>query len=230
MLGLLSIDECLQTDGLYPGVFAPLEVISPHIFQLWKTRQTDKQIVQNLWNHYDTSHYGLGLMKFVQIQVGMGLLHTWQQSHTVESIGDAMIDLQEIYPNAGAQEMVSLLFHERAMSVSRNIVMAYFTKYEVDLVRQCKACRLWRKWFWAAGVNDLFAVNQHNKWLRFGLALHTGIELFSGCIMWMQELGHMPMVTQSDPGSENFSITNAHTMLHQWHDPTLQGTLQHCWM
>ncbi|KAG2033711.1 hypothetical protein BDR03DRAFT_871518, partial [Suillus americanus] len=39
-----------------------------------------------------------------------------------------------------------------------------------------------------------------------------------------------PMVTQSDPGSENFGITNAHTMLHQWHDPTLEGTLQHCWM
>lgn len=38
------------------------------------------------------------------------------------------------------------------------------------------------------------------------------------------------MVTQSDPGSENFGIANAHTMLRQWHDPTLQGTLQHRWM
>ncbi|KAG2357179.1 hypothetical protein BDR07DRAFT_1298436 [Suillus spraguei] len=40
----------------------------------------------------------------------------------------------------------------------------------------------------------------------------------------------MPMVTQSDPGSENFSIANAHTMLCQWHDPMLEGTLQHHWM
>jgi len=40
----------------------------------------------------------------------------------------------------------------------------------------------------------------------------------------------MPMVTQSDPGTENYSIANAHTMLRQWHDPALQGTLQHCWM
>jgi hypothetical protein len=38
------------------------------------------------------------------------------------------------------------------------------------------------------------------------------------------------MVTQSDPGSENFGIANAHTMLRQWHDPALQGTLQHRWM
>ncbi|KAG1738475.1 hypothetical protein EDB19DRAFT_1982912 [Suillus lakei] len=87
-------------------------------------------------------------------------------------------------------------------------------------------------------------------WLRYGLGLHTGIEPFSGRIMWMRvwhsnrnpqlilsyyldtldTLGHMPMVTQSDPGSENFSIANAHTTLRQWHDPALQGTLQHRWM
>ncbi|KAG1906488.1 uncharacterized protein F5891DRAFT_1181899 [Suillus fuscotomentosus] len=167
---------CLMPNQNKPS--PPLEVISLHIFRLWKTRQTNKQIVQNLWNHYDTSRYGLGLMKFVQIRVGMGLLRTQQQSHTIESIRDAMIDLQEIYPNAGAREMVSFLFHE-------NVVMAYFAKYEVDLVRQRKACRLRRKRFWAAGVNDLFAVDQHDKWLRFGLALHTGIEPFSGHIMWM---------------------------------------------
>jgi hypothetical protein len=34
-------------------------------------------------------------------------------------------------------------------------------------------------------VNDLFAVDQHDKWLHFGLALHTGIEPFSGRIMWI---------------------------------------------
>ncbi|KAG2154171.1 uncharacterized protein EDB93DRAFT_1239551 [Suillus bovinus] len=39
------------------------------------------------------------------------------------------------------------------------------------------------------------------------------------------DLSHydMPMVTQSDPGSENFGIANTHTMLCQWHDPALQG-------
>lgn len=69
---------------------------------------------------------------------------------------------------------------------ARNIVIAYFSKYEVDLVRQRKARRLQRRRFWAAGVNDLFAVDQHDKWLRFGLALHTGIEPFTGRIMWMR--------------------------------------------
>ncbi|PSR76901.1 hypothetical protein PHLCEN_2v8148 [Hermanssonia centrifuga] len=40
----------------------------------------------------------------------------------------------------------------------------------------------------------------------------------------------MPLVTQSDPGSENYGIANAHTTLRHWHDPQLKGTLQHRWM
>ncbi|KAG2743521.1 hypothetical protein P692DRAFT_20878373 [Suillus brevipes Sb2] len=131
----------------------------------------------------------------------MGLQRTRQQGHTIESIHEAMLDLRQIYPNAGAREMISLLFHEKGMSVARTVIRAYFAIYEPDLVRERKAQRLKRKRFWAAGVNDLFAT-----------------------------LGHIPMVTQSDPGTENYGIANAHTMLRQWHDPALQGTLQHRWM
>ncbi|KAG2743358.1 hypothetical protein P692DRAFT_20746745 [Suillus brevipes Sb2] len=39
----------------------------------------------------------------------------------------------------------------------------------------------------------------------------------------------MPMVTQRDPGS-NLRIANAHIIVHQWYDPALQDTIQHCWM
>ncbi|KAG2159187.1 uncharacterized protein EDB93DRAFT_1100197 [Suillus bovinus] len=80
---------------------------------------------------------------------------------------------------------IGLLFYERGMAVSRCVIKSYFAIYESDLVHQRKARRLRQKCFWAAGINDLFAVDQHNKWLRFGLALHTGIEPFSGRIMWM---------------------------------------------
>lgn len=68
----------------------------------------------------------------------------------------------------------------------RNIVVSCFATYEAGLVCAQKACWLQWRQFWAAGVNDLFAVDQHDKWLRFGLALHTGIEPFSGCIMWIR--------------------------------------------
>ncbi|KAG1732296.1 hypothetical protein EDB19DRAFT_2005534 [Suillus lakei] len=172
---------------------------------MWKAHQTDRQIVLELQKHIDTSRYGIGRTKFLEIRQAMGLHRTRQQAHTVESIRNAMIELRAIYPNAGAREMASLLFHEKDMSVAR---------FEPGLVRERKARRLRRRRFWATGVNDLFAVDQHDKWLKFGLGLHMD----------------MPMVTQSDPGSEKFGIANAHTMLRQWHDPDLHGTLQHHWM
>jgi len=63
----------------------------------------------------------------------------------------------------------------------RTVVQVYFAAYEPDLVQEQKAQCLNRNHFWAAGVNNLFAIDQHDKWLRFGLTLHTGIEPFSGC-------------------------------------------------
>ena len=62
----------------------------------------------------------------------------------------------------------------------------YFARYEPHLVGQRKARRLQRRRFWAAGVNDIWAVDQYDKWLRFSLALHTGIEPFSRRILWIK--------------------------------------------
>ncbi|KAG1860866.1 hypothetical protein F4604DRAFT_1512023, partial [Suillus subluteus] len=163
-----------------------LEVIVPHILHMWKACQTDHQIVLELQKHIDTTRYGIGHTKFLEIHKAMGLQRTRQQAHTVESIRDAMVELRAIYPNAGACEMASLLYHEQDMSVARSVITSYFAVFEPDLVRERKARRLRRRRFWATGVNDLFAVDQHDKWLKFGLGLHTGIEPFSGCIMWIR--------------------------------------------
>ncbi|KAG1718559.1 uncharacterized protein EDB91DRAFT_1089984 [Suillus paluster] len=200
---------------------SPLEEITPHMLHLWKACQTDKMIVENLWKVIDTSRYGIGITKFKEIRNAMGLQRTRQQNHSIESIRDNMMDLHKAYPNAGAREMVSLLFHEKDMKNHRNVVISYFAAYKADLVHQWKARRLQRRQFWAAGVNDLFTVDQHDKWLQFGLGLHTGIEPFSG---------HIPMITQSNPGSEDYGITIVHTMLCQMYDSSLHGTLQHRWM
>jgi hypothetical protein len=43
-----------------------------------------------------------------------------------------------------------------------------------------------RRHFWAAGVNDVWPQDQHDKWGRFGLWLHAGIEAFSGEINWIK--------------------------------------------
>jgi len=63
---------------------------------------------------------------------------------------------------------------------------SYFLTYEAHLLSKCKANCLQRHQFWTAGVNDIWAVDQHDKWLWFGLALHTGIEPFSGHILWVK--------------------------------------------
>ncbi|KAG2349297.1 hypothetical protein BDR05DRAFT_943312 [Suillus weaverae] len=135
-----------QTDTICkPDTISPLDKIAPHILRLWKTCQTDRNIVHILWEkHINTKCYGIGLTKFREIWEGMGLRWTCQQ------------------------------------------VSLYFTVYEPELVREHKARSFKRRHFWAAGMNDLFAVNQHDKWLRFGLGLHTGIKPFSGHVMWIR--------------------------------------------
>ncbi|KAG2335575.1 hypothetical protein BDR05DRAFT_1006666 [Suillus weaverae] len=98
---------------------SPLDEIAPHILRLWKARQTNRQIVQELQKHIDTTRYGIGLTTLLKVRKTMGLERTRKQGHTVETIRDAMLALRDTYPNAGAREMVSLLYHEREMSVAR---------------------------------------------------------------------------------------------------------------
>ncbi|KAI6011252.1 hypothetical protein BKA83DRAFT_4502818 [Pisolithus microcarpus] len=229
---------------------SPLDQIEPHIRRLWKARLTDKEIIAEVRKHIDMSVYGISLTKFLEIRKQLGLLRTRQQGHTCESIQEVMVEMQNMYPDAGVREMIGLLFHEQGMAVSRSVMRDYCITYEPHLLKQCKVNRLQRRCFWAAGVNDIWAVDQHDKWLCFGLVLHTGIEPFSGCILWMKvwhsnhnpqlilsyylgtikEFGYIPMITQSDPGTENFGIANAQTLLRQMHDPMLEGYVQHRWM
>ena len=70
--------------------------------------------------------------------------------------------------------------------IYRHVVQEYFKLYEPHLIQARAANRFQWHHFWAAGVNDIWAVDQHDKWLRFGLALHTGVEPFSGHILWMK--------------------------------------------
>lgn len=115
---------------------------------------------------------------------------------------------------------------------------------------------------------EIIAFDQHDKWKRFGLYLHLGLDPFLGRLQWLKiwwtnrnpglvcsyyleacrkeggmcpilaniifvahrEYSGIPLLTQSDPGSENNAIANAHTYARQKLDPSLVGTLQHLWM
>ncbi|KZT56061.1 hypothetical protein CALCODRAFT_413280, partial [Calocera cornea HHB12733] len=200
-------------------------------------------------NLFDQSKYRLGLSHFKKIRRSLGLISTAEQQQTVESVTPAMRRLREKYPKAGVRDMMKNLFFEEGMKVPRRIVIGYFHQYEPDLIHSRRSARLQRKRFWSAGVNDIWCMDQHDKWSRFGLRLHTGIEPYSGMILWLKvwhnhhpkliaqyyfeavtRLGCMPLVTQSDLGSENYRMAKAHTAMRHYHDPSLHGTLQHRWM
>ncbi|KAJ7601591.1 hypothetical protein B0H17DRAFT_1155239 [Mycena rosella] len=141
----------------------PLADIAPHIHKYWKQRKNDKDIVRLLSHHHiDSSKYGLGcysLTRFREIREALGLFGSRKDGHDVESIRPAMLRLRQQYPKAGAREIVSLLFHEENMNVSRNLVTEYFAMYEPEFVKERRKNRLQRKRFWAAGVNDIWAVD-----------------------------------------------------------------------
>lgn len=65
----------------------------------------------------------------------LGLYSARQQSHTVESIHDAMVELRELFPKAGAREMRSLLFHRYGMNVSRYAIICFIFIFVLTLLQ-----------------------------------------------------------------------------------------------
>ena len=74
----------------------------------------------------------------------------------------------------------SLISHEH-----RQLILDYNKITDPVGVRARRAGRIRRRVFYAAGVNHIWAFDQHDKWMRFGLRLHMGIEPFTGVILWL---------------------------------------------
>ena len=66
------------------------------------------------------------------------------------------------------------------------VVTSLLKTVEPEQVNERRRRALRRRRFWAAGVNDVWAQDQHDKWGRFGLWLHAGLEAFSGKINWLK--------------------------------------------
>lgn len=151
---------------------------------------------------------------------------------------------------------------------NRELIGRFLKIVEPQAVEARKSHRFKRKRYWAAGVNDAWPQDQHDKWKRFGLFFHQSCDAYSGSFNWFKvwwtnsnprlitsyyleacrkhggifissriipELNRfyiqgVPLVTQSDPGSENFGVANAQTVIRHRLDPSLRDTLQHRWM
>ncbi|EGO29143.1 hypothetical protein SERLADRAFT_405248 [Serpula lacrymans var. lacrymans S7.9] len=176
-----------------------------------------------------------------------GLKSARGQAHTLESIGPAIERIRTRFPVQGSHDMKKTLLQEEKIMVPRQLILEYMNTHHRQEVIARRSRRLKRSYYWTAGVNNLWSFDQHNKWQRFQLFLHVGLEPFSGQVLWLKvwwtnrnprlicgwycdtvpKLGGMPLVTQSDPGSENNGIANGHTLLRHLQDPSLERTLQH---
>ncbi|KAL0960042.1 hypothetical protein HGRIS_011690 [Hohenbuehelia grisea] len=201
-------------------------------------------------DHYDTSQYGLSAASVKRLRKKHNLLSTRQQKHTLDSIKDAMVEIRTRFPLRGSEGIRKSLGLEYGMFVPRPLVSQLLKQTEPEAVQNRKRRQLRRKRYWAAGPNDAWSQDQHDKWARFGLWVHVSVCVFTSDIKWLKiwhnnrnpqlicryyleavrKEGGAPLVTQSDPGTENFGVANAHTTLRHRMDPSLQDTLQHRFM
>lgn len=67
------------------------------------------------------------------------------------------------------------------------MVAAYFKETEPEAVQGRRHRCFKRRQFYAAGVNEIWAQDQHDKWgLKFGLWLHNSIDPFTGYNNWLK--------------------------------------------
>ncbi|KAF8198902.1 hypothetical protein K438DRAFT_1966869 [Mycena galopus ATCC 62051] len=228
----------------------PEEEIRSAFEKYFELDLTDKEIAAHLESHYDTSKYGCSHHSVRKLRKTWGLKKTRQQKHTPETITAMVLDIKRKFPNRGTLAVRKNLRQEFKVRASENTVKTLLKQLEPEAVQQRRGKKFHRKRFYAAGVNDCWAQDQHDKWgPRFGLWLHNSIDAFIGFNNWLQvwwtnknprlvtkyflgacrTLGAAPVFTQSDPGNENNGVANAQTIMRQTLDPTLVGTLQHMW-
>ncbi|KAJ7576955.1 hypothetical protein C8J56DRAFT_1114407 [Mycena floridula] len=230
----------------------PAEPLNYWIGVYWKLGFNDKAIASHIMDHFDKSQYGIGYKSVQRRRNELGLLGTRQlgKQLTAEQLMPLYEEIRRRYPAMGARGMVTQLRLHYDLKVPEKQLLDLFNVVEPQAVIHRKHKRFKRKTFYCAGVMDILAIDQHDKWKRFGLYLHVAIDPFTGRISWLKiwwtnrnpilitsyyieaarQLQGIPLVTQSDPGSENNGIANCHTSIRHRLDPTLQGTLQHKWI
>ncbi|KAI0367936.1 hypothetical protein BV20DRAFT_949165, partial [Pilatotrama ljubarskyi] len=211
---------------------------------------TDADIARRCRRHFDNSIYGLSQSSVKCLRKQWQLKKTRQQKHTLESIHVYTSAVKARFPQKGAQGLVEALRFTYNIRVSRALVSEWLALTEPDAVRARKHRKFKRHRFWTAGVNDIWTFDQHDKWARFGLFFHCGLEPGAGQIKWLRvwwnnsnprlitsyylqaarKLGERSLVVTGDGNGSDSTIANAHTFICHSLDPSLADTLQHRWM
>ncbi|KAI9437089.1 hypothetical protein BJY52DRAFT_1130177, partial [Lactarius psammicola] len=227
----------------------PNDVLQPILELYFHLGMSDKDIATSVMDHFDPARYGISVYTVRRRRKDWGLESTRRQKHTVQTIAAFVDDIKKRFPNRGAETIRKALLLENKIHVSRPIIAEYLRQSEPDAVDAWRYKRFKRWNFIAIGPNEMWSLDQHDKFKRYGLFFHVGLDPFPGVIHWCKvwwtvrnpkliarfyldtarSIGGIPLITQSDPGTENINVAYAHTALRHQMEPSLDGSIQHWW-
>ncbi|KAJ3925361.1 MAG: hypothetical protein NXY57DRAFT_967953 [Lentinula lateritia] len=222
----------------------PKDELKDVIEQFWRLSIADTEVVELLKEYYDTDTYNLSVYTYRKWIQEWGFLSTRKQAHNEETIRPWVEKVKKRFPTKGAEGLRMMLSLDHGVKAPRELINKVLHMIEPDAVAARK------------GVSDMYCLDQHDKFQRFGFRFHNAIDPFSGFNHWLKcwwtnknpilinsyyleairkdgdsdSAGYVPLTSLSDPGTENFGVANMHTEIRQTLDPTLHGTLQHRFM
>ncbi|PCH43367.1 hypothetical protein WOLCODRAFT_164381 [Wolfiporia cocos MD-104 SS10] len=123
------------------------------------------QMVKHLKGHYNTAEYGLSLESLKKKCRKWGIQRARGQALTTQDIGPAIERIRQRFPNQGMQDMWNTLRVEEDIHISEKKILAYMRRYHPEELeaRLRERGGMVRSQFWAAGVNDIWTLDQHDK-------------------------------------------------------------------
>ncbi|KAH9011327.1 hypothetical protein EDB84DRAFT_1279188 [Lactarius hengduanensis] len=219
---------------------APDDQLRPVLTLYFDLGMSDKSIASSVMDHFDPTSYGLRhVLTFCRRRQKWGLESTRQQRHTVQSIAHHVNEVKKRFPNRGAETIRKALLIENKIRVPRFLLR----QTEPDAVEARRYQKFKRRTFLAIGPNEMWCLDQHDKFKRYGLFFHVGLDPYPGLIHWCkvwwtvrnlkliarfylnaaQAIGGIPLITQSDPGRKTS------TWLMHRQPSVLDGSIQHRW-
>ncbi|KAI9434815.1 hypothetical protein H4582DRAFT_1818292, partial [Lactarius indigo] len=227
----------------------PDDQLRPVLTLYFDLGMSDKDIASSVMDHFDPASHGLSLFTVRRRREKWGLESTRRQRHTVQSIANHVNEIKRRFPNRGAETIRRALLIENKIRVPRPIISEFLRQTEPDAVEARRYQKFKRRTFLAIGPNEMWCLDQHDKFKRYGLFFHVGLDPYPGLIHWCKvwwtvrnpkliahfylnaarAIGGIPLITQSDPGTENVNVAYAQTALHHHMEPSLDGSIQHRW-
>ncbi|KAJ8084455.1 hypothetical protein PM082_003225 [Marasmius tenuissimus] len=232
----------------------PRNIIDTKVPKYWRWGYGDQRIADcilaDIRKEDPDSQYTLCRRTIQRARARLKLSGTRQLNVPIEDILPFIAELKRKHGNMGARTIVQRLRVQYSIKVPEKRVADFLREVEKDKVDARKYRTMKRRVYYTAGVMDILSVDQHDKWSKWQLYLHLGVEICSGKLLWItiwwtnrnprlicsnylnacRSIGGVPVLTQSDPGTENYGIANSQTYIRQKLDPALKGTLQHKWM